>query len=70
MEKMAMSLRTIVSIAAAIVIGIACTATVSTDAAASPHHLNHLNHGKGHHTTVHSGRAVNHPMGNAATQTR
>lgn len=55
-----MSLRTIVSVVASIVIGIACTATVSTDAFATPHHLTHL-HGHGHHGTVHSGRAVNHP---------
>lgn len=56
-----MSLRTIVSIAASIIIGIACTAAVSTDAFATPHHMNHLDHKKTHHHTVHSGRAVNHP---------
>jgi hypothetical protein len=70
---MAMSLRTIVSVAASIIIGIACTATVSTDAfAAAPHHLTHLNHKKTNHNTAHSGRAVNHPTtGNAgATQTK
>jgi hypothetical protein len=56
-----MSLRFIVSVVASIVIGVACTATVSTDAFATPHHLTHLNHGKTHHNTVHGGRAVNHP---------
>jgi hypothetical protein len=66
-----MSLRTIVSIAASVIIGIACAATGSTDAfARAPHHLTRLNHQKTNHNTVHSGRAVNHrTTGNAgATQ--
>lgn len=55
-----MSLRTIVSIAASIIIGIACI--VSTDAFATvPHHMTHLDHKKTNHNTVHSGRVVNHP---------
>ena len=62
-----MSLRTIVSIAASVVIGIACTATVSTGAFARSADMTRLHHSKSHHTTVHSGRAVNHPStGNAA----
>jgi hypothetical protein len=65
-EELAMSFRTIVSIAASVIIGIACIATVSTDAfATAPHHMTHL-HGHGHHGTVHSGRAVNHPSTGAA----
>jgi hypothetical protein len=67
-----MSLRTIVLIAASVVIGIACTATVSTDAFARSADMTRLHHGKTHHKTSHSGRAVNHPTtgGAAATPQR
>lgn len=56
-----MSLRIIVTIAISAIVGIACTATFSTDAFARSADMTRLHHGKTHHKTVHSGRAVNHP---------
>jgi hypothetical protein len=54
-----MSLRTIVSIAASVIIGIAFIATVSTDAFARPAGMTRLHHHHHHHTVHHSG-AVRH----------
>jgi hypothetical protein len=68
-----MSLRTIVSIAASVIIAIACTATVSTDAFAAPAGMTRLHHHHHHHgNTVHRSGQVRHgPTGNAgASQAR
>ena len=60
-EELVMSLRTIVSIAAAIIIGIAGTVTVSTDASAAPAGTTRLHHHKHHHRhTVHHSGQVRH----------
>ena len=55
-----MSLRTIVSIAASVIIGIACIATVSTDTFARDAGMTRLNHSRTHHHTINHGRAA-HP---------
>ena len=57
-----MSLRTIVSIAASVIIGIACIATVSTDTFARPAGLTRLDHSRVHHHTVHHSGQVRHPV--------
>ena len=55
-----MSLRTIVSIAASVIIGIACIATVSTNTFARDAGMTRLNHNPTHHHTINHGRAA-HP---------
>jgi hypothetical protein len=68
-----MSLRSIVLIAASVIIGIACIATVSTDTFARAAGVTRLDHSRHHHRTVHhSGQAqVRHgSTGNAARATR
>jgi hypothetical protein len=69
-----MSLRTIVLIAASLIIGIACIAAVSTETfARTPHGLKHLNHSHHHHPGVHhSGQVQPHhgSKGNAARAAR
>jgi hypothetical protein len=67
-----MSLRTIVSIAASVIIGIACTATVSTDAFARSADMTRLHHHHVHRNTVpHGGHVRSGNMGNAgASQAR
>jgi hypothetical protein len=59
-EELAMSLRTIVSIAASVIIGIACIATVSTGTFARDAGMTRLNHNRTHHHTINHGRAA-HP---------
>jgi hypothetical protein len=59
-EELVMSLRTIVSIAASVIIGIACIATVSTDTFARDAGMTRLNHSRTHHHTMNHGRAA-HP---------
>ena len=60
-EELVMSLRTIVLIAAAIIIGIAGTVTVSTDASAAPAGTTRLHHHTHHHGhTVHHSGQVRH----------
>jgi hypothetical protein len=54
-----MSLRTVVSIAA-LVIGIACIAIISTDAFARPAGMTRLHHHHHHHHTVHHSGMVRH----------
>lgn len=60
-----MSLRTIISIAASLVVGVACIATGSTPTFARDHQMNHLTHKGTHHHTVNHGRSA-HP-GSTAT---
>jgi hypothetical protein len=56
-----MSLRTIVLIAAALIVGIAGIVTVSTDASAAPAGTTRLHHHKyHHHHTVHHSGQVRH----------
>jgi hypothetical protein len=58
-----MSLRTIVLMAASVIVGIACIATVSTETfARSPSGLKRLDHGRHHHHTVHHSGQVRHPV--------
>lgn len=59
-EELAMSFRTIVSIAASVMIGIACVATVSTDTFAKsvPAGTTRLEHKHHYHHTVHHSGAV------------
>jgi hypothetical protein len=57
-----MSLRTIVLMAASVIVGIACIATVSTETFARPAGLTRLNHGHHHHHTVHHSGQVRHPV--------
>jgi len=66
-EEWVMSLRTIVLIAASVVIGIACIATGSTDTFARDAQMTRLNHKGTHHHSVNHGRSA-HPgsMGKAA----
>ena len=59
-EELVMSLRTIVLIAASLIIGIACIATVSTDAFARSTGMTRLNHHHHHHHTVHHSGQVRH----------
>jgi hypothetical protein len=59
-EELVMSLRTIVSIAASVIIGIACIATVSTDTFARDAGMTRLNHSRTHHHTMNHGRSA-HP---------
>jgi hypothetical protein len=70
-EELVMSIRTIVLIAASIVIGIACVATVSTDTFARDAAMTRLNHKRVHHHPINHGRSA-HPgsMGNAAPVAR
>jgi hypothetical protein len=68
-----MSLRAIVLIAASVIVGIACIATVSTETFARPAGLTRLDHSRHHHHTVHhSGQVqVRHgSTGNAAPAAR
>lgn len=66
-----MSLRTIVLIAAAVIVGIACIATGSTGAFARDAGMTRLNHKGGHHHAVNHGRSA-HPgsTGKAASVAR
>jgi hypothetical protein len=60
-EELVMSLRTIVLIAAALIIGITGIVTVSTDASAAPAGTTRLHHHKHHHHgTVHHSGQVRH----------
>lgn len=59
-KELAMSFRTIILIAASLIIGVACAATGSSDALARDHQMNHLTHKGSHHHTVNHGRSV-HP---------
>jgi hypothetical protein len=70
-EELVMSLRTIVSTAASVIIGIACISTVSTDTFARDAGMTRLNHNRVHHHTINHGRAA-HPgsMGKAAPAAR
>ena len=69
-----MSLRTIVLMAASVIIGIACIAIVSTETfARSPSGLKRLDHSRHHHRGVHhSGQVQPHhgSKGNAARAAR
>jgi hypothetical protein len=70
-----MSLRTIVLIAASLIIGVACIAAVSTETfARTPHGLKHLDHHSHHHPrgVHHSGQVQPHhgTKGNAARAAR
>jgi hypothetical protein len=70
-EELVVSLRIIVSIAASIIVGIACIAIISTDALAKAAagltriNPNHVHHG----STVHRSGQVRHPRTPAATTT-
>jgi hypothetical protein len=55
-----MSLRTIVLIAASLIIAVACVATVSTDTFARDAQMNRLHHKGTHHHSVNHGRSA-HP---------
>lgn len=55
-----MSLRIIFFLAASVIIGIACIATVSTETFARPAGLTRLDHSHHHHPTVHHSGQVRH----------
>ena len=59
-EEWVMSLRTIVLIAASVIIGIACIATGSTDTFARDAQMTRLNHKGTHHHPINHGRSA-HP---------
>jgi hypothetical protein len=59
-EELVMSLRTLVLIAASLIIGIACIVTVSTDTFARSAGMTRLSHHHHHHHTVHHSGQVRH----------
>jgi hypothetical protein len=64
-----MSLRTIVLMAASVIIGIACIATVSTETfARSPSGLKRLDHSHHHHRGVHHSGQVQVRRGSTAAR--
>jgi hypothetical protein len=66
-----MSLRTVVLIAASVIIGIACVATGSTDMFARDAQMTRLDHKRVHHHPINHGRSA-HPgsTGKAAPEAR
>jgi hypothetical protein len=58
--RLIMSLRIIFFLAASVIIGIACIATVSTETFARPAGLTRLDHSHHHHPTVHHSGQVRH----------
>ena len=65
-----MSLRTIALIAASVIIGIACIATVSTDTFARPAGLTRLDYSRHHHHTVHHSGQVQVRHGSTGSAAR
>jgi NADH:ubiquinone oxidoreductase subunit 5 (subunit L)/multisubunit Na+/H+ antiporter MnhA subunit len=70
-EEWTMSFRTIVLIAASVIVGIACIGTGSTGAFARDAQMSRLDHKRTHHHPINHGRSAHAgSMGKAAPQAR